>query len=175
MKVIDNFLPTDLYQTLWNHLQQLNTPLECPRDEQDHQGLDNCERFAIQGDAQQLFMNALIEQNICRQNNKHEMTYHKMKAPYYSHFHCDRLSDWHSDDIDFVGITFFMNKDWQHNYGGLFVWKHSWQSDQGEFVEPTQNRLVVNPQDYPHAVTQITNPTVLRHSIQIFIAKEYVR
>jgi hypothetical protein len=56
----------------------------------------------------------------------------------------------------------------------LFVWKRSWDSNQGEYVEPIQNRLIVNPYDYPHAVTQITDPTVTRHSIQIFIAKEFV-
>jgi Rps23 Pro-64 3,4-dihydroxylase Tpa1-like proline 4-hydroxylase len=105
---------------------------------------------------------------------KYEMTYHRMKAPYWSHFHCDRLSDWHSDEIDFVGISFFMNEDWKYNDGGLFAWKQSWDSDRGEFVEPIQNRLIINPNDYPHAVTQITNPDVMRHSIQIFIAKEYV-
>lgn len=177
MKIIDNFLSADQYCELWNQLQQLKTPLECPRDEQDHQGLENCERFAVEGDANELLMSALVDQDVCRidwLDPKYEMTYHRMKAPYWSHFHCDRLSDWHSDKIDFVGITFFMNNEWRYNDGGLFVWKPTWESDKGEFVEPIANRLIVNPQDLPHAVTQIINPTVQRHSIQLFIAKEYV-
>ena len=177
MQILDNFLPAEIYTELWNHLQRLDTPLECPRDEEDHQGLQNCDRFAIEGEAKTLFMTELVNQDVCRINwlePKYEMTYHRMKAPYYSHFHCDRLSDWHSDEIDYVGISFFMNDDWKYNDGGLFAWKQAWDSNRGEFVEPIQNRLIINPNDYPHAVTQITNPDVMRHSIQIFIAKEYV-
>ena len=87
MKVIDNFLPADTYTELWNHLQQLNTPLECPRDEEVHQGLQNCDRFAIEGEAKTLFMTELVNQDLCRINwldPKYEMTYHRMKAPYWS-------------------------------------------------------------------------------------------
>ena len=62
MKIIDNFLSADEYSELWNQLQQLKTPLECPRDEQDHQGLENCERFAMEGDANKLLMSALVNQ-----------------------------------------------------------------------------------------------------------------
>jgi hypothetical protein len=174
MNVIDKFLPGDVYVKIWNHLQTLQIPLECPSDEEDHQGLINCERFAIQEDIKTLFANELIRGSICKNNPKFEITYHKMKSPYWSYFHCDRLSDWYSNNIDFVGITFFMNESWYHNDGGLFVWKRSWNNDQGEYLEPIQNRLIVNPYDYPHAVTQITTPIVIRHSIQIFIAKEFV-
>ena len=43
MQILDNFLPAEIYTELWNHLQRLDTPLECPRDEEDHQGLQNCD------------------------------------------------------------------------------------------------------------------------------------
>ena len=52
--------------------------------------------------------------------------------------------------------------------------ENRWTSSLGEFVEPIANRLILNPQDFPHAITQITNKDVVRHSIQIFINKGYM-
>ena len=67
-----------------------------------------------------------------------------------------------------------MNAEWNPNDGGFFMWKNRWTSTTGEFVEPIANRLILNPQDFPHAITQITNKDVVRHSIQIFINKGYM-
>ena len=68
MQILDNFLPAEIYTELWNHLQRLDTPLECPRDEEDHQGLQNCDRFAIEDEAKTLFMTELVNQDVCRIN-----------------------------------------------------------------------------------------------------------
>ena len=177
MKIIDNFLSEEIYKNFVEALQNEKSPLEIPHDEADHKGLDNVKLWRVEGIARTMFMNELEDQGFIKidwDKSDFDVRYHVTKAPYYTNFHCDRLSDWHTYDVDYCGMTFFMNADWNPNDGGFFIWKNRWEGTVGEFVEPIANRLIINPNDLPHAVTQITNKEITRHSIQIFINKGYM-
>ena len=179
MKIIDNFLMEADWAEMEMLLRDCKDPVECPNDEQDHKNLNRVDLFLVTGEAKERWMKHLSDSNIITEayqsNPDYQVRYHITRSPYYSNFHCDRTTDWHSDVIDYVGITFFLNNGWHHNDGGCYCYKQSWDHTQGTFVEPLGNRLIVNTQDLPHAVTQITNPNVARHSIQMFIAKELLR
>ena len=45
---------------------------------------------------------------------------------------------------------------------------------QGKFIEPIGNRIIINSKDLNHAVTAITNPNVIRYSLQMFINHKYL-
>ena len=103
----------------------------------------------------------------------HTLRYHEMKYPYVSTWHKDRFLDWDKDEIDYVGVTFFLNETWNFQDGGLFLFKQD-NADRGEYVEPIGNRIVINNEDLYHAVTKIVTPDVKRRSLQSFMHVKYL-
>ena len=95
--------------------------------------------------------------------------YHVTKSPYASLWHRDRVADWNDNVVDYIGMTLFLH-DWDSNDGGLYIYKDEKGSDTGKFIAPKRNRFLFNQLDYWHGVTQIRNPDVQRHSVQMFIS-----
>ena len=66
-------------------------------------------------------------------------------------------------------MTMFLN-DWDSDNGGLYLYKQNKDSTEGNFIMPKKNRVIYNPNDYYHAVTQITQQGIKRYSLQMFIS-----
>jgi hypothetical protein len=106
-------------------------------------------------------------------DNDSMLRYHVNRAPYNARWHLDGLYA-KKDELDYIGITIFLNDVWQTNDGGLFVYKENKNDTQGKFVEPIGNRVIINSKDLDHAVTAITNQEVIRYSLQMFINHKYL-
>ena len=70
------------------------------------------------------------------------------------------------DDGGRYGATIYLNKNWDINWGGLFVW------DDGEDLRahcPTYNSMVINTMEEDHLVTQISHlcPEI-RYTLQMW-------
>jgi len=144
----------------------------------DHINLHKCDLYYIKGKAQRLYLSYLVEKKLFHEDcldEKAELTirYHRMKAPYMSKWHKDRVTNWESEEVDYMGVSYFLNEEWNFLDGGLYLYKESTDSSQGHYIEPVGNRIIINPKDHWHAVTRITNADVTRSSLQMFIKKDY--
>jgi hypothetical protein len=183
MIIKDNFFTEaqmeQLKQLIHQDIQQHGGKFERYEDEQDHHQTDDCALYYLNHETKNLYFKLMVEKGIFTpqvlEPNEfdHTLRYHEMKYPYVSTWHKDRMSDWHSDEIDYVGISYFLNDTWNYADGGLFLYKQD-NADQGQYVEPIGNRIIINDEDLYHAVTQITNPTVKRASLQLFIHTKYL-
>jgi len=201
MKIIDNFFDAntlaELKTAIQNEIQdekcaihyveQHNAPTDKDHDglenkellltEKDHFGLKNCKYYLLKNESVKIILNTLIKKNYVSKEILNDMDcmlrYHVNKTPYGAKWHLDGLYET-NNSLDYVGITIFLNDTWNPNHGGLFVYKNNKDDTQGMFVEPIGNRIIINPNDLTHAVTQISDPNVVRYSLQMFINHKYL-
>jgi len=180
MILIDNFLNQNEFDRFKKSIAAEAASTEsidtCEfREEFDHLGLDNSKFYYITGEARDILLQEFANRKICKpdvvENFNGMFRYHITKYPYYSVWHRDRLSSL-EEEIDYIGITMFLN-EWDSNNGGLFLYKED-NSDQGVFIEPKPNRVIINPEDKLHAVTQLTDTDSIRYSIQLFIHTKHM-
>lgn len=185
MIIVDNLLSetelNDLRKAIDHEVNTYGRRFEeCDfREETDHLGTENSNLYYLKNEARQLFLECLVKNNylhdFCLEGMDLTLRYHILTSPYISVWHKDRLADWDGDNIDYIGISYFMNERWTIEDGGLYIYKESKDSTTGQYVEPLNNRLIINDKDLYHGVTRITNPEVNRYSLQMFINKEYVK
>jgi len=152
---------------------------ECEiREESDHHGTTESSMWHLENKARMMFLQYLVDAKLFSPNAMKQLQlglrYHVMRHPYTSSWHKDRLADWDSDNIDYIGVSYYFNQDWNYLQGGLYIYKDNTDSTRGHYVEPIGNRLIINDDDLWHGVTTINDPSVVRSSLQMFIAKKYL-
>ncbi len=75
---------------------------------------------------------------------------------------------WHNDDKWEVGASIYLNKEWNRNDGGLFLYT---EKGQNKFIIPEYNMCVVNEGHTDHAVSALASHGPHRLSLQIFCEK----
>lgn len=134
-------------------------------------GIENSNFYPIEKSAKKLFISRLIERNLiipqALESKKILMRYLKAKAPYQGLWHKDRLSN--SEEVDVIGLTLFLNESWNYADGGLYLYREDDNQASGYFAIPIDNRLMFNDTDKEHGVSQVTNPYVIRKSVQVFM------
>jgi len=74
----------------------------------------------------------------------------------------------HDDGAHNFGATIYLNKNWDINYGGVFLWKPE-NSAEYKTIVPEYNTMVVNTKAEEHLVTPIAlNAPEYRHTVQIW-------
>lgn len=148
------------------------------KNENDHFGTTNSNLYHLENEAKSLFLKFLVNNNFfdkkCLLGTNLTLRYHALTSPYISTWHKDRTLDWEADKIDYIGVSYFFSKDWDFTKGGIYLYKKDKESNQGYHIEPIENRLIINVHDHYHAVTQINDQSYIRHSLQLFIHKEYL-
>lgn len=76
-------------------------------------------------------------------------------------WHSDKESD---DEIRFAA-TLYLNKEWNDNWGGLFLYKIN---DHIHAEAPRFNKLVFNDNNYAHATSMLTSDAPFRYTLQLF-------
>jgi len=76
--------------------------------------------------------------------------------------------NWHNDGIWEYGITYYVNRRWNLQFGGEFLFK---DEQSNGFIPLVGNSLVIVKAPLWHKVTPVMNPVVPRKTIQIFIPK----
>jgi Rps23 Pro-64 3,4-dihydroxylase Tpa1-like proline 4-hydroxylase len=72
----------------------------------------------------------------------------------------------HTDGLDRFGATIYLNRDWNIDHGGLFVYKND---EKFNAIVPSFNTMVINNQNEPHMVTHISPLAPEdRYSLQIW-------
>jgi hypothetical protein len=65
---------------------------------------------------------------------------------------------WHNDGGYKYGFTLYLNRNWDLNWGGLFMWE-DYSSNEYKMFPPEYNTLILNDNREYHAVS-IISPTV---------------
>ena len=63
---------------------------------------------------------------------------------------------WHDDNGFSFGATIYLNRHWEINYGGLFVWEDS-DTKELKILCPCKNTMVINDKKEGHCVTHVTS------------------
>ena len=190
MKIIDNFFSDTQFKELINSLEteikdkkcelyyygQNHAPNELYNDEIDHEGLEHCRYYRLTENTLTITLQTLHKQGVITEEGLKAkdcmLKYHVNRSPYRAKFHKDGLYE-QSSKLDYIGMTVFLN-DWKTKDGGLFIYKENAGDTVGTFIQPKKNRIIINPLDLPHAVTQISNPSAVRKSLQFFINVEHL-
>jgi len=77
--------------------------------------------------------------------------------------------NWHDDNPYEYGITYYINRRWNHKFGGEFLFKNT--SNNG-FIPLIGNSLVIIKAPLLHKVTPVMKSIVPRKTIQIFVDKK---
>jgi Rps23 Pro-64 3,4-dihydroxylase Tpa1-like proline 4-hydroxylase len=76
--------------------------------------------------------------------------------------------NWHDDGSHEYGITYYINRRWNMQFGGEFLFK---DLNSNGFIPLVGNSLLIVKAPLQHKVTPVMNPIVPRKTIQIFIPK----
>lgn len=76
--------------------------------------------------------------------------------------------NWHNDFGHEYGITYYINRRWNPQFGGEFLFK---DEQSNGFIPLVGNSLVIVKAPLCHKVTPVMNSLVPRKTIQIFIPK----
>jgi len=76
--------------------------------------------------------------------------------------------NWHDDSLHEYGITYYINRRWNDQFGGEFLFK---DEQSNGFIPLVGNSLIIVKAPLWHKVTPVMNPLVPRKTIQIFIPK----
>lgn len=74
--------------------------------------------------------------------------------------------NWHDDQHTKYATTFYINKRWNDQWGGEFMFKTQQQSG---FIPVVGNSLVISKTPLMHKVNPVLSPTIPRFTIQSFI------
>ena len=74
--------------------------------------------------------------------------------------------NWHNDGGHEYGITYYINRRWNHQFGGEFLFAD--ESSNG-FIPVIGNSMVIVKSPFQHKVTPVLNSIVPRKTIQMFI------
>ena len=96
--------------------------------------------------------------------------FHKVKI---KHFKPDIHSmedgagiNWHDDHCYKYGITYYINRRWNHYFGGEFLFKDKYNKG---FIPIVGNSIVIVKAPLNHKVAPVHKPLLPRKTIQIFI------
>jgi hypothetical protein len=96
---------------------------------------------------------------------------HLEKAVFRGHFYIWLRGShipWHTDELYELGSTVYMNKTWDIDDGGLFLWMDE-ESKRIHAEVPEYNKAVVNMNKTPHAVSMLSNQAQnVRMTVQVF-------
>jgi Rps23 Pro-64 3,4-dihydroxylase Tpa1-like proline 4-hydroxylase len=74
--------------------------------------------------------------------------------------------NWHEDSIVEYGVTYYLNKRWNENWGGEFMFAHNKQKG---YIPVVGNSLVIIKTPLKHKVNPILTDHISRITIQSFI------
>ena len=163
---IKEFLPPAFYKDLHNSIIQQREKLKFhsakglwPKALLDYQ-LEAPDRLEIKDYKPFEELKILVKHNPFFQMNPEKMTttLHSMKK--------GAGIDWHDDHKWKYGATYYINRRWNENWGGEFMFTenngHGW-------IPPVGNSLVIVKAPISHKVNPILSPIIPRISVQMFM------
>jgi Rps23 Pro-64 3,4-dihydroxylase Tpa1-like proline 4-hydroxylase len=160
--VIQNFLPFNFYKELHKIiLKQKNYQSSLGNWEKSlHDNLKPVDTFAVPNDFLSKIEILYRHQPFVKIEKDHKLhfTFHKMRYGSGINWHDDTDHDW--------AFTFYLNKRWNHQWGGEFMF--DFEGNKG-FVPIFANTLVILKEHTSHKVNNVLSKYFPRFSLQCFI------
>ena len=153
MKIINNILSRETFQEAlkelsdnFNHRNWSSSLFMW--DEKIHDG--------IKGSC----MSALVSKKLCEKIEK-DIKRHVPSgySGLYMQFHVFQYYSGvavHNDGTRTFGATIYLNKEWDANWGGIFLWKEDEDDEIMKGILPKPNMMVLNDEREMHMVTSIS-------------------
>jgi hypothetical protein len=190
MKVIDNLLDVNLANKLEQYIiGQLDQPVWIHghtfyKEELKNYIVESISPYlaSLEKDLAKELKQALLSQGVFTQDptNYEALIYNAYPLSSVG-WHTDKHDEYEhggSDCLgcrDVAGISIYLNRKWEPNWGGYFLYKENKTSSQGIFYEPIYNRAVINNGRDVHAVSAVTNGSNNRYSVQLFVNRDALR
>lgn len=88
----------------------------------------------------------------------------------YNLWHNGSYIAFHNDAHVVYGSTIYLNKIWDKNYGGLYLYYQD--KDTLKAIVPEYNLGIINTNQLHHGVSIISNDAPIRETIQLFISEK---
>ena len=160
---IHNFLPNHEYKRIHNEIFKERKKLKYQDSSKtwDHKLTDNLvppNRLDISPSYFNFYKTLLLHQPFIKINNKINFMNYNM--------HKNSGINWHEDGHVGYGLTYYINKRWNPDWGGEFMFKY--KGNHG-YLPVVGNSLVIIKTPMYHKVNPVLNPIISRLSIQSFI------
>ena len=164
----DDFLPEDLYVETYETAKYLLTQghnLFCTNNWWDKTIVEDSFPVLIHNidRSSKLFFNLkkIIESKTdCLVQENNLMLYYWTRFSYIP---------WHQDYLDKNGFTLYLNKDWDKNYGGYFLYREPQNEEEIKAIIPKKNFAILQKGGVHHTTTPVNFNGQIRYSLQAFL------
>jgi Rps23 Pro-64 3,4-dihydroxylase Tpa1-like proline 4-hydroxylase len=161
---IHNFLPNHEYERIHNAIFKENKKIKYEDSSKTWEtklinNLTSPNRIDINSSYFYFYKTLLFHQPFIKLNSKNiNFMIYKM--------HKNSGINWHSDSHVDYGVTYYINKRWNSNWGGEFMFKHN--NNYG-YLPVVGNSLVIIKTPMHHKVNPVLSSIIPRFTIQSFI------
>ena len=162
IKIIDNFFSEETFRNCQQYSLG-NMENKLPTFVTNHLW-SNC----IVKDSGPILVNLLPEENIlsiCMRNEILERVDTQPLAMAFYYFYPGSHIPWHNDNEYSMGISVYLNDEWDRDHSGLFVYE---TENELKAIVPKRNRAVIQSGHVWHSVTPTTKNSEIRRSVQLF-------
>ena len=117
--------------------------------------------FDLEADMKQRVANALVKKGVLDRTPKDWQAYVHL-------FSRGSFIPWHDDSKYLKSITVYLNKTWNDDLGGLFLYEHDGEQ---RFIRPIFNTAVTIKPPVKHSTTLTAIHAPFRESLQIFVSQ----
>ena len=124
--------------------------------------------YSIVKDSAPILANVLDENDLlamCIRNEVLEKIGAQPLAIAFMYFYSGSHIPWHNDHSYEMGLTIYLNEEWDRDFAGLFVYE---EDNELKAITPKRNRAVKQTGHIWHSVTPTTKNADIRRSIQLF-------
>jgi Rps23 Pro-64 3,4-dihydroxylase Tpa1-like proline 4-hydroxylase len=163
LRIFDNFLDDALFKECYEYsISKLSSPELSFRT--NHFWNPN-----IVQDSNVVLIHKLSPDTILHQKISHivqsKCKLNSLKAIQFYYWTQGSHIPWHDDGGHNGGLTIYLNKYWDENWGGIFLYKDG-ETINGVYPKP--NRSIMQIGGVPHSVVPTTKNSDVRLTIQIF-------
>jgi|TARA_R110001592_G_scaffold11657_10_gene57201 hypothetical protein len=125
---------------------------------------DDSLKIGVTGNVTMTNLPAELRHSVLRCIDPHVLPYAKAEVQLYV-WHKNSGISMH-DDNGRYGCTIYLNREWDINWGGIFIWN---DGEELRALNPTYNMMVLNAENEDHMVTMVSPYSDdFRYSLQIW-------
>ena len=100
---------------------------------------------------------------------KHHLPEYNYLIVTFSIWHRHSGICFHSDDNNLFGVTIYLDRIWDPEWGGVFMWYEKNDTDNPQVFFPKRNYIIINDEHEYHMVSEVSSfAKTVRKTIQIF-------
>lgn len=174
MDVVKDFLTASEYEKFLSLVETCSVKEEGEahyNDDDAIQGFDNSSYILTTEEFQNWWLGVLKNKNYIKHtvtpNDIMSLYIVESRPPYHANWHRDSM-----DELDLGSVILYFGRDFDVHDGGLFLAKQHETDIQGQWVLPSDNVGIINPNDVVHIVTKFENKDIVRKMVIMFLRQK---